>query len=295
MKLDPGSYFFHYTNREAAFEHILPSGRLRLSPYTQVNDPLENKPWLIAAGYAVDESSDDAEQAQHVEHLKFLSGTSAVWDAAKLLALTVDAPPEAGYGGHAEPFGRGWARARMWDQYAEGHRGVCLLFDQDRLTKNLRGSLRKQGIPAPWRGAVVYTPEGPSELLSMALEGKVTPRGVADFIEQHQDALFFRKATDWATEFEYRFVVTGPADSEFVEVDYGDALEAVIVGERFPPWQWASAVESCQRAGVEAWRLDWSTRRPVPTELEPLGPEQFDLLAALRDAGQRALAERERD
>jgi hypothetical protein len=35
---------------------------------------------------------------------------------AKLLSLPVDAPS---YTGTAEIFGRGWARARMWEQYAD--------------------------------------------------------------------------------------------------------------------------------------------------------------------------------
>lgn len=45
-----------------------------------------------------------------------------------------------------------------------------------------------------------------------------------------------RRTLDWASEHEYRFVVTAP-DQEYVRVGFGDALKAVIVGERFPAWQ----------------------------------------------------------
>lgn len=48
--------------------------------------------------------------------------------------------------------------------------------------------------------------------------------------------LFFLKTRDWETEFEYRFVLTAP-DTDQVFAEYGDALEAVIVGEKFPQWQ----------------------------------------------------------
>ena len=32
----------HYTRAEAALEHIIPSGNLRMSPYARMRDPLEN-------------------------------------------------------------------------------------------------------------------------------------------------------------------------------------------------------------------------------------------------------------
>jgi hypothetical protein len=40
VRLDPGRYFFHYTTREVPFGGILPSRRLRLSPYGAMRDPL---------------------------------------------------------------------------------------------------------------------------------------------------------------------------------------------------------------------------------------------------------------
>jgi hypothetical protein len=36
-------YIFHYTTRDAAFGHIIPERRLRLSPYRRMRDPLESK------------------------------------------------------------------------------------------------------------------------------------------------------------------------------------------------------------------------------------------------------------
>jgi hypothetical protein len=38
---------YHYTGREAAFEHILPEHRLRLSSFQLMGDPLEFKDWYF--------------------------------------------------------------------------------------------------------------------------------------------------------------------------------------------------------------------------------------------------------
>ena len=48
---DYGDYFFHYTTRDAAFGHILPTRKLRMSPYSAMRDPLEKQevavPWQL--------------------------------------------------------------------------------------------------------------------------------------------------------------------------------------------------------------------------------------------------------
>jgi hypothetical protein len=39
----PEGLLAHYTSAEVAFEHILPTNRLRMSPYRFMRDPVENK------------------------------------------------------------------------------------------------------------------------------------------------------------------------------------------------------------------------------------------------------------
>ena len=38
---------------------------------------------------------------------------------------------------------KGWARSRMWAQYADNHKGVCLIFDKLCLEKEFKGSFEK--------------------------------------------------------------------------------------------------------------------------------------------------------
>jgi hypothetical protein len=89
-------------------------------------------------------------------------------------------------------------------------------------------------------------------------------------LEDHQVDLFFLKALDWRTEYEYRFVVTTPRDDDEVFVGYGEALEAVIVGERFPSWQRASAMQACKEAKAAPLILSWFRGRPSPWPLRRL-------------------------
>jgi hypothetical protein len=78
-----GELFYHYTTLSAAFEQILPTGKLRFSPYARVNDPLENKPWRLVGQYAIGGAAD-LERLTAAQHGfgAFDRGTSLVWASA---------------------------------------------------------------------------------------------------------------------------------------------------------------------------------------------------------------------
>jgi len=45
-----GEWLFHYTTLEKAIELILPSLRMKLSPFTEMRDPREYEPWAPSVG-----------------------------------------------------------------------------------------------------------------------------------------------------------------------------------------------------------------------------------------------------
>lgn len=260
--LDTSKCFFHYTTREAAFEHILPEGYLRFSRYEDMRDPMENHEWFWGAAYFVPEG--EPPEVKERSYFDFRNFAEAIRLRAHLLALTVDAGPEYGYGGGDENFGKGWARARMWEHYAENHAGVCLVFDKERLTKNLSDDIHRMLKVRPYDNLVEYTPDGRRGQLLLDLgqmPKEIDPGYVSDFIEKHHHDLFFQKTQDWGSEFEHRFVTTAdPTQALYVE--FGDALVGIIVGERFPVWERASALEIGERLGLHPYIMNWDMRSP---------------------------------
>ncbi len=198
--MDPAAqYFFHYTTREAAFEHILPARQLRLSPYESMRDPLENKRWAFPASWFSTTADDPAEINDRAERtwMEFHAHANEIRLSAKLLALTIDAHPDEQDEEIEECFTRGWSRARMWEQYAEAHAGVCLVFSRDALTEAIVTSLVDQDVAPPYHGAVDYSSAGfrRSRLsLDMNDLSRDYSVGVArKWVEDHHDALFFKK------------------------------------------------------------------------------------------------------
>lgn len=92
-------------------------------------------------------------------------------------------------------------------------------------------------------------------------------RAVADHIRVNRDAFFFLKSDDFATEYEYRVVLATGDDGregrdDYAYVDYGDSMQGVVLGERFPEWQDPGAIEQCARAKVKLGWMNWVNGRP---------------------------------
>jgi hypothetical protein len=260
--LPEGEYLYHYTTRERAFGHILALARLRFSPYSAMRDPLENKAWRPQpAGYWRMPAQGDPGDPGHPEtnYWQFNAWAAEIWGQAHLLAFTIDADD---YSAENEVFGRGWARARMWEQYGEAHAGVCLVFDRERLVADITESLQGQDLPAPYHRPVEYTESGKEPLILGAdmLTEEVSPQRVSAYIEANHDSLFFLKALDWRSEYEYRFVLTAPPGDRGILTEFRDSLVAVIAGERFPDWQVAGALELAARHEAEALQLHWDNQ-----------------------------------
>lgn len=271
MEFEFGKYYFHYTNREAALGQIIPRGSLRLSSMRRMRDPLENTTMYIAGASGVGPRTGPAELKRNEGvYIAFNYLAQQIRERARLLALTVDSDR---YSDAGREFARGWSRPRMWEHYAEKHAGVCLVFEARQLGEELRSDAARLALPPLHDRRVSYTETGAAGL-TLALDllpDPITEETVSTYISEHRDELFFRKALDWETEHEHRFLATAPEGwDKALYLDFGASLKAAIFGEKFPAWQRAAAHDVCGPNGVEVLRLDWTLGRPNLEEL-PVG------------------------
>jgi Protein of unknown function (DUF2971) len=268
----PGEWLAHYTTASTAFEYILPSGELRMSPYRLMRDPVENRgPSFRADVGAFGSSSDTLWRAVEL--------ANEVHQSARLFSLTHDAL-EFVDGSH-DVFGCAWARPRLWEQYADRHRGVCLLFQRARFEDAIASQLNRLGL-AYYLGDVSYTAAGYAASVGKTLtdprifDSETAQVALFEHIHRHRQDFFFLKSDDWRTEHEYRAVIFGHA-ADFACVPFADSLAAVILGEQFPAWQVEGAVRACVDARTAIKRVRWLGGRPVlhdePPEGDAMAPE----------------------
>ena len=224
-----GDVVFHYTTLDRAVRHILPTGQLRMSPFSSMRDPREYQRWYpTQTGWVVypvvmeEWRRGDPEQVDApVNELK---------NRFKLLSLTMDDPRDA------TAYGRGFARSRLWEAYGDEGRGVCLVFDKAALVECVMPAspvrwqvrhLRRRGL----QGRPL------SRELFVDVED-VVERGIDETVDEivakYLPALFFTKLTDWHSEHEFRFVVATES-SDAVYVDASPALRHLIMGYECAP------------------------------------------------------------
>jgi Protein of unknown function (DUF2971) len=251
----PGDWLFHYTTLETALVHILPACRLRLSPFSRMRDPRESKQWFTSVSGYTDgvTSTEKTVRAWAAAEAR----VNVLRDEFKLLSFTMDEDDPTWEAG---PYGRGFARSRLWEQYARGGSGVCLVLRKDEALRAIPPQLAAAGTgtdgPVLYENARLATEIAMSydEILSADLDA------IADRIaNSYLDRLFLVKNTEWQSEREYRFIVRSASEYEYVDVS--TALVAVCRGPECPADAEHAlrhfAAERDLAIGIVRWDNNW--------------------------------------
>lgn len=239
---NPKKYLYHFTSIESATK-ILHGGTLKFSKVSRANDTLESKPRISFENGKEEEVQNAIRHFREINN-KFLqilcfsmdknvpseeSGVSLVSTEDRIMNFS----------------GRGFALPRMWAQYAGNNKGICLVFNKDRIIeaieKEVGGSLLMYG-PVEYLDYFERRDTECGDIVDLINKKSRTQNAVQqslrdiDFFKRHMDFVeynYFCKLSDWENENEYRFVAYGE-DDYFVENIYS-ALTGVVVGENIEP------------------------------------------------------------
>lgn len=257
---DVGRFLFHYTTVEAFLGHILPARRLRFSPMSEVNDPRESKDWLCSLTGEL-AGADDLDIRELSRRF-----TDALKGSAKVLCLTRDDPnPDLSSVGHV--YARGYAHPRMWDRYSGHHTGVCLAFDIDRLGDEIAASVADKGELI--HQGISYSDAPPKEANAFNIQASAIGRmGLEGALKAHRQryfgTLYFYKSTDWASEFEYRWVLLSEHEGRYEYVDVRQSLAGVVFGPDYPLDSIPMVRHVLADESVEMAQLQYRNGLPIP-------------------------------
>ena len=248
---DPRRCVYHYTPAQTAADHILTSMSLRMGSFEHLNDPREAKMWPFKFY---------ARTAEPFDRDLFRLATEFVTKRSLIMCCSGNASTVSQADDH---FGFGYAHPRMWAQYAEKHRGVCLALDRAELDTSVRETARDRQVFA---GSVEYhetnygSATGVADPYSVAYLEDVARADLATVMEphiaRHQRDLFFTKHADWRDEWEYRWVVRS-SDDEPLLVPITRALRGVLIGHDCPPDLLERIVSVCSKQQVPVHRIFW--------------------------------------
>jgi hypothetical protein len=254
-------YVYHYTTATKARDFILKAGTLRLGPYSSTNDPKEAKQWEFSL-FTTREI--DVGFHRHDELSDWLSGE--LKRRTRLACFSMDSEPLSG--DHlSDILRRGYAKPRMWAQYADKHSGVCLVLSK----KLLLASAAEYFGTTEWAsGPVTYLDrsilrrqEQPEFVLNLDMYESL---GAAAYALAHArtftQELFFEKLQDWRDENEWRIVAFTDAKDD-VLLPIRQCLVGVMHGDATDP-DLSEELMKLTRGwnGVEHMGLSWKNSSP---------------------------------
>lgn len=257
---DADAYLYHYTKISTAIDYIFKNNTLRLSTYTNTNDPKETKTWRF--DLVSFEGLDISKYPTTPLSEKF---SAELKSKTKLACFSTDSGPLTG--NHINDiYSRGFAKARMWAQYGDCHRGVCLVFDRKKLLAAMRNQFHQHHTmhgKVHYRNAKLIRGIDLHEyMVNLDLyESLGSAAYLRSHIQQHNRALFFEKLADWRDESEWRIVaLTHSNDDLYLQLE--DSIVAVVHGDSTNPDQSEILMAMTSGTNIQHIGITWNNSSP---------------------------------
>jgi hypothetical protein len=230
---DSNVFLYHYTSIEKA-RLIIGNKQLRMSPFRKTNDPRESGSWIFDLG------SNSKSGFDGIDYATTQKIADAIRDHARVVCFCRD--NDALTGSHLVDINkRGYSKPRMWAQYGDSHKGVCLVFNKNDIELQVKKACDTTSYIEAFGGCVNYidrssiniTMGGPFCLGADHLKRRGFEEYWKDHAQQYHKELYYEKMTDWANENEFRYVALFN-DEPDVYINLENALSGVVFGYNAP-------------------------------------------------------------
>jgi len=272
---DADQFVYHYTKASTLTDYILPTNKLRLSRFQNVNDPRESKDWefnIQSTNWDRDVCVNDIKRVfnRHLKH-DWRVGCF-VSDVTE--AVVTKAREDAGADMLATLYERGYSRPRMWDQYAEGYKGACLIFDRYALDQAVREAAGKAALVHAERVKYQNPPVVSlhrADPLMIDFDQVVAlgeDEAARLHTQKHYFEILFVKARDWEAEREFRWTVNETKNEELF-VDIADSLVGIVVGDLCTNDLKRTVGRYALQKDLEVAQMGWRNGVPQPQTSHP--------------------------
>lgn len=208
---------FHYTRLSTFLENILPNLSLKWGSIQKTNDPLENSVSIARICNSPKFDQGNIENLnQQFEYLNTVLDSKRIIENFKVLCFSQSTQLR-------NKSIHGYNMPRMWAQYADDHRGICVEFDKKKLIEKV-----KESFNPVYYGNVKYRIN--STKIEFDKDKLFSEDTVRKFLIRFKKELFFTKHCDWSGEREFRFLYIGT--DEYV-VHLKKYIKAIYLGLNF--------------------------------------------------------------
>ena len=212
---------YHYCDLNTAIEYILHEKQIRLSSRRNSIDPIENTKPFISYLQTANFSNEIKALANH---LKIRDLTLDKEANAKQLCLCMN--DETKYNPNTSPAYPyeyyGFLKQRMWDQYADKYKGICLAFSLSALKENACDCIS---------GKINYINYRQFELNHQSINlneiERMGPDAYWENVSKRIEKNMFQKHLDYKDENECRFLSFSNKEFEYINIE--KCLKGIII------------------------------------------------------------------
>jgi hypothetical protein len=233
---------YHYTSSKIAIDYILKDLTLLASPLKGVNDPKENK-----EKYFSNTSEINLKDINSIMNEWFLNYSKIICFSQD--NMNGDTHYDAGYG-----------KSRMWSQYGENHKGICLGFKKRKILESFE---RVEGCF--WKGNrnIEYTnnlhlklPIFNLSLNPNIINDKISKaNNISLYFGKNRNHFYFEKVNDWKQENEYRLVLFNVSKNKLY-LDISEALHSIYLGVDFPKTEIKNLKKLIPNDSIQIYKIE---------------------------------------
>ena len=238
---------FHYTKHNTAIENIIPNMTLRFNSFTSTNDPLEffNFHFTSITSSSYPHWGDLIIKGKGINELR---------NKTKFTSFCIDKEYDKSY---EIIYHRGFGKSRMWSQYAENHKGICIVFDKELLISSIKKQITDSDL---FYEKVSYDNQLKKLIASLELTEKDADSSEKELFERSFKEYLFTKLKDFEHEQEYRICILDKSkDTSKIDIIIKDSLKAIILGVSFPTEAYKILLDDYKnKYKIEIYKMDSS-------------------------------------
>lgn len=248
----------HFTHANTAIDYILKNKTIRMQSFKNVNDPKESKEWSFKL-FCFFKENKKLYNKQLFEKLH-----SYIMNHIFISCFSVQEHD----GNYLDNYEHD---LRMWSQYGNNHKGVCIVFDKDKLENLIKentdgsnfyhdsityiNSLSDKSYNNPpyeakgffffnkfiylFAHSMLHPYARPQNQDPYMVNIERLHRlGISEYMKQHikyySKDLLFTKNKCWQDEREYRYIIHSSKEREYIDIPISNSIKSIILGNDFP-------------------------------------------------------------
>lgn len=246
---------YHYTKVSTAVEHILYENRLKFSSVLNSIDQIERERFNLGRESTSNNNSrnifsETEEDAKAVEEK-----IENLLEQIKIICFCENSKLEK-IGNGFKPFTKdnyGFLKPRMWDQYGDKYKGVCLALSKKEILKNSNIDFSQKVKYVGYdKIGLNFSHINLDSLLNIGKEKYF--ENVSKGIIQ----TFFQKHKDYRDEKEFRLIRKTSDESEFIDIS--NAIKCIVINPRILDNKFLenNIVNYANENGIEVLYLFWN-------------------------------------